>query len=431
LSQEIADRLEAMKREALRSALNNALNTSDAQKSALNNVLSSLQDDQLDQLLDVSTTPLGVISANNNSALHDQMMFAIPMSDLPPQAQANLNNLMGNPAFAPSVSGQNTLIPPAENLKAFQQSSVGLIAYEGSIGLGIVDSQGGDITGGALETVHRGTLPQGEERREIDSAIANHRLTLLEGLTLKCRNKTLTVPAGFNSVYMENIAEYIADFAGLAVITDDYLFSRSSGYPNILTYRPNLTLAEGLEQTARSFAHEIRYEGGVLQFKTLAPGRELRMEPSAEVFQCLREIHDKPRAVQMEDALKIVRLTREQIFLLDTSIPKNLHLPGLFYRLHNHYSGLHLYALCTPKERQQAEKEGVKFSDLNPQARAFFRKVQGRGLPSKLPETFKGRSAGLYLKTTYDALAEHITGLQIYLLSNHRHPSVTKTNLEL
>jgi len=400
-SVDLQNRIKELKKSILLSAIKAAIAHANEGKSATAQMLSGLSDQQVSHLLDNAMEPVGAIPSNDNSHLHDHTLFSTPYSTLSPETQGALQGGLQKPEFTgDGTNGAHYALPTNEE-NSLQDSYISLIATDSGVSLGVVDRQGKDVWMSPSDTVSRQGIPgvdRGDEADiELVQALAELSDPLLEGFTPEALHKTLRAPSDLDRTHLSGILDWLAKATGFSALSDDFIRSHKTIYSQILTDKDEYTLEEALLQIAKAFGHRIVLKQGVMLFTTLTKGADLRIEPSAAVWNLLVNLHEKGLTPTFQEYLLLTSMTREQIDTLQISGPSEIAASRMLMRLKRAYRVLHFYALLTQKQRDMAEATGLRVKDLPNNVRAEFEALAETGLVYAQSSSSR-KEAGFYAK---------------------------------
>jgi hypothetical protein len=349
--------------------------------SALIGVLRGFTSQEIDLAGDAAALPEGVISANNNSHLHDRVVGATPIAALPPALQTEIRATLTrlNPT-------QFTL--PAADLADLARSQVAIVAQGGSVNLAVIDPEGTDVWVSPLD--HVGQLPvpgagsDSDQSPELLSALRQGELTSTAEIPRALWGRRLRFAEDLDRRSLPAVLASLQQQTGIAFLADDYLRSRQAIVSWVLTDRDDYPLDEALRQVAAAFGHRFVYRDGVMRVQTLTPGLDLRAEPPAELVEMLRQRAARKEPVSFDDQLAMGCLSDFQLLTLMTHRPPVVSQFGVLYAVYQSRAVLRFYGSLTPEQQSRAlTAEGLPARDLDLRQHAVFTRLATIGLPRK------------------------------------------------
>ncbi len=292
------------------------------------------------------------------------------------------------------------------NLNAIGEASrlkgsyIGIQASFGTYSLAVA-RKGEDVASSFAVVIHRKGLPfdTGDDSDpELNEQIARGNLVALGGLTQKQRLMKFTGADFSTKILLSSLLDSLFKKSSIPVASDSFLATEASFFSNLLTDKPQYSLAEVLERIAKAHAHEFRVSGGVLVARTVASGLDLRAELPSELMQRLSVIAlDKKKTLTLRDALEVASLSEAQfehiLYNFSVPIPQREMLKVKSIR-----PLLRLFGSLSRGQIEKAfTKSGFRSADMSVAQRPLFDRLAYIGLPGKPPGDLKGRPQGLYL----------------------------------
>ncbi|GEM_PF-2765857 len=368
-----SEQFEAALKAKCTAAMRRALDEAARKDDMMGTMLSQLDPEQQQRLADASYEPLGIISANDSRHLENHLFYATPSSQLSTGSRDQLGSLREETA-----SDGTTFAPPP----ALRGASVGLIANDGIVSLGIVAADGKTIYMAPNSFVSRQPVPDltdDDSHAEAVQAIQKGRLIEWGNLPLAKLKKKLRFAADLERRQLSHVLASISEQTGVPIVADDYLRSRKTPFTWLLTDKPEYTLDEALPQVLRAFAHRAVYRHGVLIVRTATPGLDLRAEPPANVIALLKQRTKSKEPLRLADFLVVGTLTPLQFDTLVVS-----HMEGIapVPLTQASFAALRLYAKLNAEQKRLAEAGGLPQEKMRGEVRDLFMNLAHRGLPA-------------------------------------------------
>lgn len=325
-------------------------------KGALSDFINGFSDEDLNSLAEASLAPEGLISANNQSHLHDRFLFPQPYSGLSQSVRDSVDPIL-NKNYA-NLDGVG-FAPPVSNPASINSSQIGIIAMNGSIRLGVFSAQDDDVWVSPKDGI---AIPAGSSQ-EIDDLDPKIRemydspfLSDLRSMPAEMKQKRIRFPASHDRRYLANFLDSIHQQTNLRIVCDDYLRTRSTTYYGLFSEKPDYPLDEVLLQLARTFSHSIRYSQGSLFLNTLTLGLDLRADPPGELEDMFTKATAEKRKLKLSEITALGRLSRLQFTTLQTTQPDwSFKHFGIIQKVQQQYSALHFFSILSPSEISESE----------------------------------------------------------------------------
>lgn len=387
-----------------------------SKKPGIGLLLSTLSPEELQRIAGVSQEGPPLISASNQSHLHNFMMFARPYKDLPEDVRRALPAMLGRPEYA-----EGNIKTGAGSLAELEHCQIGLIAANGSVRLGLYNPAEGDVWASSYDDTNTPTPSNEDILNDFNPQVVEmlNSPKLVSGLPRGIGEKRIRFSKEVDRRHLASLLEVVAQKVSLSFVAQDYFRTRSVTpfiAQHLVPATEEFTLREALLQIARAFGHRMVFQDSVLYVTTLTPGADLRAEPPPTIFDYLNRLEQKKEAISPESYLKLTALSRSQLKnIVQGMNGYRTEIRSMLYNVLQVHSILHPYGKLSSEQRQQAEsEEGLYIPDLEKQTELEFRALAGRGLPASatglFPEDAKYGPKRLYVRRqrTKDNKAETV-----------------------
>lgn len=268
--------------------------------------------------------------------------------------------MLDRPEYSPDQQ-EGRFAAALEDMADLERSHVAVVAASGSLRLGIIGPEGKDVWVSPFDAVWRRGIPGVDSDIDIDPEVeeAFRKRKLLDITEMPpafCR-KRLRFPANLTRTQLPEVLESISSQTGLAIVSDDFLRSRTTFYHWLLTDKTEYTLEEALHQVAGAFGRRFTYRDSILRVQSLTRGLDLCAEPPVGLVPRLRAKAKKNQPLVMDDYLDLARLSDLQLRTLQTCKPPVVAQGGALFTVQKLHRVLAFYARLSPEEKEQAESE--------------------------------------------------------------------------
>lgn len=371
----------------LRAQVESALRQTGTDRNPFADFLAGCDADTIDRGITSCLEDEPIISATDQSHFYNHFLAVKPFSNLPSVQQAGLRRIAREGGYS----------------HLDNNSSVGLIAAAGGFRLGIVEPDGKDVWVAPRHPIGQvGTITQTTREDDFDPGVVaqlrSNRLVEFGAIAGTLQHKRPKIDKTVDQSHLASRLQDITAQADVDFLCDCYLNSAQTTH--LYDADPSWTAEIALTWIARTFGHQMKYRGGLLEITTVTPGLDLRLESPTAVMNSLDAQVISGHLPNREDLLVLSLCSQEQlqILLLRHPVVRKTRTGHLLQALRS-FPFLQFYGSLSPIQKRAAlSAHGANVRDLSTAQLRLFETLLTVGVPRKPPAKYNLERNHFYLK---------------------------------